>query len=211
MRLEHLKENVARVSQLTLAQVQADTGLQALVLNTYWHLFDQDPCGGCQDKMKEYLSRIKTDGMTTASNKAAISTQFVLRDPLGHSMEFGSRDRLVPANLTDARAIQFLRGNPNRIKLFKKFPANWRDMLTASDADLVKAKTAKEIVAHVATVDDIQILEELKTGETRVTVIKAIDDRIAELGEPEPEAEQPQEAHTSDLSDSGASDDVDAS
>lgn len=47
-------------------------------------------------------------------------------------------------NMTDEKAVAFLKGNPARIKMFSQFPENWKEMLEGAEAVINESSTQGE-------------------------------------------------------------------
>ena len=68
-------------------------------------------------------------------------TKFSFKKPLAqYKNKKGDRTTISNSTMTDEKAIEFLKTNPERIKLFAKFPSNWEQLLV----DGVKKETAKQ-------------------------------------------------------------------
>lgn len=68
----------------------------------------------------------------------------------------GDRTTISNGNLTDEKAIEFLRTNPARISLFAVYPSNWETILI----DGAKKETPKQLKARLAIEAELQAANE---------------------------------------------------
>lgn len=68
----------------------------------------------------------------------------------------GDTTTISNSTMTDERAIEFLRTKPQRINLFSKYPANWKDLIEG------KAETEEMKAKRIAIEAEIQAVEEAK-------------------------------------------------
>lgn len=114
------------------------------------YLFDVYPiyfdelCQGCSKKIPGYLKKVKSlnlkDMETVDSQKQEKKkNEFRFKgDKVVHVR--GTSKYYSNANLTDEAAIAILKENPNRIALFKKYPANWKELIEAGQDDVTEDK-----------------------------------------------------------------------
>tara|TARA_R110000823_G_scaffold266679_4_gene386433 strand:- start:3931 stop:4494 length:564 start_codon:yes stop_codon:yes gene_type:complete len=75
-------------------------------------------CGGDVSFMLGYLKNYKLMGKFEFKNNTAI-----------YRVAKGSDERISHSNMTDAKAIDYLSMNKERIGLFKSYPENWEQMV----------------------------------------------------------------------------------
>lgn len=89
-------------------------------------------------------------------------TQFRFkRDVARYKNKQGDKECIYNGNLTDEKAIEFLKTNPERISLFSKYPSNWEQMLI----DGVDSETEEEKEARLAAEAEAEALKNSKTGQ----------------------------------------------
>jgi hypothetical protein len=72
-------------------------------------------------------------------------TQFKFkRHAAQYKVKKGDKTTISNATLTDEKAVEFLRENPERISLFMTFPSNWEQLLVdGADAETEEEKNAR--------------------------------------------------------------------
>lgn len=126
-------------------------------------------CGGCSSGFTDLYNNLKSTGMAALENK--INRDFDLKDGYFAQMRFGSSVHVSNANLTNELALEFLSINKSRIKVFKKFPADWEVKVDsflnntttepASVQDISEADV-EGVVIDVVEEENIQAAEPVK-------------------------------------------------
>lgn len=108
----------------------------------------------------------------------------------------GDKTTISNNTMTDEKAIEFLKTNPERIKLFSKFPENWKELIEG------KQLTEEELQAQAAEqAAELEAANALKnanadgTGEGQVDLIDPIEEqgKINEIEVNEPENLSPEQ------------------
>ena len=81
----------------------------------------------------------------------------------------GDKTTISNGNMTDEKAVEFLKTNPERISLFSDYPSNWETLLfpdaeeeTEMNKDLrLAAEAEAKVVAKVAEVPVEEVVEEV--------------------------------------------------
>lgn len=80
------------------------------------------------------------------------------RERAHYKLRKGDRTTISNDNLTDEKAIEFLKANPKNIVLFSKYPPNWEDLLGEEKKPAKKAKAVKKA-------EDIEVIESVDIAE----------------------------------------------
>lgn len=116
----------------------------------------------------------------------------------------GDKTTISNNTMTDEKAIEFLKTNPERIKLFSKFPENWKELiegkqLTEEELQAQAAEQAAELeAANALKLANAGSGEDLSQGgkiEGQVDLIDSIEEqgKINEIEVNEPENLSPEE------------------
>jgi len=122
-------------------------------------------CGG-KEKLINIYNTLKKEGLNIMEKQE--KSEFLLKDNVsGIPLEFGSTTFLSVSTLTDELAIKFLSKNKNRIQLFKKYPANWEELVSGTIPvvtipDLELELTPKEVVEIITDVVETTTTEPIK-------------------------------------------------
>ncbi len=108
-------------------EISKEAALKVQLLSFYRYIFQEQPCGGCANSIVNYYSKLKAEGMAKLLLK--VERDFDFKDNICIQVKFGAKDHYTNHNLTNDIAIEILKFNPKRIKLFKRFPANWEQLI----------------------------------------------------------------------------------
>lgn len=109
--------------------------------DAYWQIFQLKVCLSCTGDVAEMLYKLK---------KHFEMTQFELKKPnVIYRISKGTPYTISNDVMSDELAIEFLRGNAERIALFSKYPDNW--------VELVKVEAPRESDTDDKTPMDINI------------------------------------------------------
>ena len=151
------------------------------VFALYKKIYSQ-PCYFCAGNIPHYIKQIKSYAMKKEEKniKNSVNRKYLFRDKVVIT-PFGTNTPYNNKNLTDKKAIELLRGNPNRIVLFKKYPKNWKDVL--KNITEFKIVELEEKVKACTDTEELQRwLEEEKAAEIpRKGSIAHITTRLKEL------------------------------
>lgn len=114
--------------------------LRSLLMRACKHLWNMELCGTCKKELKQAYRKIVN--WHTQNNGKIMSGIFKLRPGSSYPLRFGSSIRLNAATLTDDLALEFLRINPNNIKVFVDYPSDWKVRIGIEPA----AEKAEEVV-----------------------------------------------------------------
>lgn len=122
--------DIDRMAEIANNWTAADIGSRSILLSWYKQQTGQAPdCFGCPGKMEalgrqinQYISGIKSNGMTP-------TTDWKLKKNSLYPMSFGSSEFISNANMSEKRAVRYLTENPNRIKVFEKYPSDWKQRI----------------------------------------------------------------------------------
>ena len=71
-------------------------------------------------------------------------TQFRFQKPsVQYKNKKGDKTTISNSTMTDKKAIEFLKTNPERIRLFSEYPSNWEELLKGGKPESAKAKKAR--------------------------------------------------------------------
>jgi hypothetical protein len=109
-------------------EISKEAALKVQLLSFYRYIFQEQPCGGCKDSLTSYYIKLKNEGMAKLMNK--VERDFDFKDNVCVQVKFGAADHYTNHNLTNDVAIALLKVNAKRIRLFKRFPANWEELIS---------------------------------------------------------------------------------
>jgi hypothetical protein len=78
----------------------------------------------------------------------------------------GDTTTISNATMTDEKAVAFLKTDPKRIKLFKKYPSNWQDLIAG------KVETEAEKEKRLAIEAELKAAEDAKKAESEKDPVK---------------------------------------
>lgn len=157
--LKGVEENGKRYIATVLAQYQKDFG---------------SICASCPSKVEGYINKMKRKYLTEKIEVMAVDQKFVLKNGVvipihGTSMSYSQ------SNITDEIAIEILKGNPNAIGLFEKYPSDWKVKAISEQVSL----TIEEI--EVLSLATIRKIFPGISGKTKEQVLSAILEAHPEL------------------------------
>ena len=135
-----MKHSIDELSEIATNWRAADLSSLSILIKWYCEQTGEDrPCMGCEleksnfiNRVISYIANIKKSGHMSSQNwKLKTNSIFPFR--------YGGSVHISNANLTEEKAIEFLRQNKNRIQVFAIYPANWGDIV-----DGVKKKVVTE-------------------------------------------------------------------
>ncbi|MGD2113418.1 MAG: hypothetical protein PVG07_00085 [Acidobacteriota bacterium] len=97
----------------------------------------------------------------------------------------GDKATISNATMTDEKAIEFLRTNPERIKLFSDYPSNWEQLII----DGVDSETAEEKEARLAAEAEAKAVAEANKSKEEETTEEAKTDENGQGSVEEEKAE----------------------
>lgn len=129
-------------------EISKEAALKVQLLSFYRYIFQEQPCGGCTGSLNQYYIKLKNEGMAKLMLK--VDRDFDFKDNVCVQVKLGAADHYTNHNLTNEIAIQMLKVNPKRIRLFKRFPANWEELIKDVAEETQKAKVDENKVNTVA-------------------------------------------------------------
>lgn len=116
---------------------------------------------------------------------SSINSQFEFKKKYGHyKNKKGDPFTINNGNMTDAKAVEFLRTNPERIELFSRYPENWKEIVDGSaelpDGETVSSEIESEALKEAELVANVSVV----AGSGEKEPVKE------EEPEPEPEVEE---------------------
>ncbi len=193
--------NSDKLSELldnSLEDIRQDAALRVQLLSFYRYIFAEQPCGNCKDKLQGYYAKLKDKGMALIDKKIERDFDFK-SNTICVPVAFGGADYYTNANLTNESALKILSKNENRISLFGKKPADWKEQVEAFKAaqeepakeakqdtqEETKPMTAKELIKAAKQEEDLaklnEMLEDEESDKARVSVLTAIEKQIEKL------------------------------
>ena len=171
-----LNEKITQLLSHTFDEIYKDISKRGLLLQYYSNVFEaKDLCASCPGKLREYYQKLKSK----FNQNRFIMSNFKLKKDVGvKQMSFGSSEFISNDNITDEKAIEFLKINPNRSILFEVIPENWKELIEGeekTDADLslselrekypdIKANSQAKFLEKLAASQDV-VDKELIEGE----------------------------------------------
>jgi len=123
-------EKLEQLLALTPDQIKEEAAMKVRLLLFYRHIFQEQPCGGCKGTIEAYYKKLKTEGITKLLNK--VERDFDFKENVCIQVESGRKDHFTNHNLTNEVAIEILKFNKKRIKLFKRFPSDWEKLIESN-------------------------------------------------------------------------------
>ena len=148
----------------------------AQMLALYSQVFDE-PCSGCPKKYPVYLKRLKQFQMKKEKKESLFQLAKAVTIPI-----FGTSEVYSDENITDEAALKILSRNPNAIKLFKKKPENWDELVEAykkGETEINSLDDLKEL-----KVAAIRVLFPDAKGRSKEELIEDIAEKYPELSKP---------------------------
>lgn len=92
-----------------------------------------------------------------------MKSQFEFKNPLVvYQLRKGSPELIHNDNMSDAKAIEFLKAGPHRIELFSKYPKNWKELIgLKKPRKSNKSIDAKVTIEAEASTEEIPSKKEL--------------------------------------------------
>lgn len=110
----------------------ADTGSLSILVNWYKSQTGNAlDCYNCEGKKQRYFSEVIAYLSAIKSTGMKVTQEWKLKSNNAYPISFGSGDFISNASMTEEKAIRFITENPNRIKIFQNFPANWHEKVGA--------------------------------------------------------------------------------
>lgn len=104
--------------------------------NDYYKLTNNTICKSCKADIHKMLNHLK---------KHYSVVNFQLRKPnVIYKLQTGSPITISNSVMTDELAIEFLKINPERIKLFSMYPSNWDAEILENEPKKEASKTTKK-------------------------------------------------------------------
>lgn len=125
------KERLIELLSIPYSELAENKTLQNEILDFYKFIYDVKTCTSCKNKFQKYYDKLMIDGIEKMTIK--IDTNFKLRNDIGVlQINFGELF-ISQYYAPDDVCIGFLKANPNRISLFEKYPANWKELIQNND------------------------------------------------------------------------------
>lgn len=136
-----MKQSLDELSEIATNWKAADLSSLSILIKWYCDQTGEErPCMGCEleksnfiNRVISYIANIKKSG-NMSSDKWKLKTNAVF------PFRYGGSAHISNANLTEEKAIEFLKQNKNRIQVFATYPANWEDVI-----DGVKKKVVTDV------------------------------------------------------------------
>jgi len=129
-------------------------------------------CSSCPKKYPEYLRKLKNFSMKKEDKQFQLAKAVTI--PI-----FGTSEVYSDENITDEAALKILSRNPKAIKLFKKFPEKWEELVEGYKLGETEIRSIDELAN--LKVDVIRALFPDAKGRSREDLIADIAERYPEL------------------------------
>lgn len=117
----------------------ADLSSLSILIKWYCNQTGEErPCMGCELEKSNFIHRVISYIAIKRKTGEMASQDWKLKTNSIFSFRYGGSTHLSNANLTEEKAIEFLKANKNRIQVFVQYPANWEDLVDGVNNKKVK-------------------------------------------------------------------------
>ncbi|MFC6858790.1 hypothetical protein ACFQHQ_05310 [Zunongwangia atlantica 22II14-10F7] len=118
--------NIEDILKLPFHIMTSNENLKVIV-KFYTEALGGNVCVSCRGSLNEMILKLK---------RYHNMSNFELKNNAYYRLQKGDSRTINNNIITDQLAIEFLRINKERIKLFSKYPDNWEDMLTVENKEV---------------------------------------------------------------------------
>ena len=119
------------------------------IISDYKDKLGRDVCRSCATDIQFMISSLKRYYMTS---QFEFTQTFVM-----YKIQKGEPETISNDTMTDDKAIRFLQVNPDRIRVFSKYPENWEELIGLKEPkslkDELNDKTFKELKEEYSDVE----------------------------------------------------------